>query len=702
MKYRLFILILTYIFAFGCSSGGSGPISPNNPESQTTQGSHYTWGLWQFTADPAKGTLDIVPLRKADMHLNALVFLEPPPLVNLTLESLKFNGNIVDADIGLRHPFIGLNEFTGFDVCGVLITQGSKNGFSDSSITMTGEGDTRLLNPDGFTRWWNPAEFPHANTMFGYKDGLLGTPDSSADYNSTVNAYKFFTDDLTDPNSPVSSIDPTSRCIFSAGKKNIRHYSIDMGSSLVFNYAVDASWVMPQGSPPWKVPDDFPSNANRPEAWNAIVTETENTLWNDGIDKGGQLALSIDLWDHYNAGLNTIYVESPGNFPLAGPISPTGGGGGYSTYIVDIKSATPAAGSIDILITAECETEDYQDLLPGKKVAAYFLHTADVSPEEPVPPADPIQGNVLLKVLRDENYVITGVQLNWTGNGNPEYAVYADTNPYDSVAPTTFIIATPAETIDINTANYVAFSSNGAYVFTVRARSVAGSSQSESTDSEYAFVDMEDFDGGSNPEPWGLYYMDSGNQLQVTSGTIDGNCLQMGPSPNNLWTAAVSPMLPGIADSEYSVIEVAQRASNFQDNPWPECLAAMYANTTVGWADALPINGDGTWKSLHTPPLDAAIDGTWQLEDQLNPDCVLVSIAYFFGGDSSTWRGWRVYFLDNAGDPPPIRFSRVTLPQLHTESNVYASWAYGQQNTYPDNIGLVEPTHCDELAVIIY
>jgi hypothetical protein len=472
-----------------------------------------------------------------------------------------------------------------------------------------------------------------------------------------------------------------------------------MGAGLVFNYAVDASWVYPQGSPPWSVPDDFPPAANRPEAWNASITETENTLWSDGTNSGGSLSLSIGLWDHYDAGLNTIYAESPGNFSPTGAIPPTGGGVGYSTYTVDIESATPALGSIDILITAECEVEGYQDLLPGKKVAAYFTHKAIVGSAHP---ADPIQGNVTLEVLRNASYAITGVKLSWPGNNNPEYAIYADTNPYDGVAPTTFIIATPAETIDINTLIYPDFSSNGAYVFTVRARSVAGSVPSESTDSEYAFVDMEDFDGGNNPVAWGLYYRDSANQLQLTAGTIDGNCLKMGPSPNEIWTAAVSPMLPVIANSEYSVIEIAQRASYFLDNIWAECLAAMYANTTVGWADALPVNGNGTWKSLHTPPLDAAINGTWALEDQLNPTSHLVSVEYFFGGDSTTWRGWRVYFLDQVSNPPPIRFSRITLPQLHTTPDVYAAWVYGQHNTYPDNIGLVEPTHCDEMALIVY
>ncbi len=83
--------------------------------------SHECWGLWQFTADMENQALDFVQLRQGTMHLNALPFLEPPALVYLSLESLEFNGNIIEADIGLRHPFLGLDEFTGFDVCGIFI-----------------------------------------------------------------------------------------------------------------------------------------------------------------------------------------------------------------------------------------------------------------------------------------------------------------------------------------------------------------------------------------------------------------------------------------------------------------------------------------------------------------------------------------------------------------------------------------------------
>ncbi len=700
MKYWLPIMLLA-LFMMGCSNAGLAPATVEQPVHESALTTHTALGMWQFIADPGAQTLDAVPLREQSMHLNALVFLEPPALVNLTLETLQFNGNIIDADIGLRHPFLGLTEFSGFDVCGILITNGSISGFANPDLVMAGPGDTRLLNPDGFTRWWNPAEFPSNGTMFGYSDGLLGAPDSVADYNSTLNAYKFFCDELTDPDASVSTIDPESRCLFSAGQKNVRHYTIELGNDgLVFNYAVDASWKFPAGDPPYTAPDDFPPDANRPEAWNADIAETLNTLWNDGVDSGGDISLVIDVWDHFDAALNTVYIESPGNFTATGPIGPTGGAAGYSMYEVDITDATPAEGSIDIIVAAECEEDGYGGILTGEPVCAYFLHTASVSDEQPSEPADPVEGNLKLEVWRTMSYAITSVKLIWTGNGNPEYAVYADTNPFDGISPDTYIDATSAEELTVDTMNYPAFSTNGCYGFTVRARSTAGSAASESTDSEYAFVDMEDFDGGDDPSGgWDLYYRDASYQLSVQPASIDGDALQMGPSEDEIWTAAVSPMIPAINDTEYSVIEIAQRASNFQDNIWAECLAAMYTQTSIGWADALPANGNANWKNLYTPPLDAAIDGTHPLEDQLNPTSYLISLSYFFSGQ---WHGWRVYFLDNSGNPPPIRFTRASIPELHTESDVYASWVFGDHNTYADAIGLVEPMWVDEIAVVIY
>ncbi len=386
----ILLLSAALIFSLGCSGGTdntSAPLAPDTlAERATSLQSHNLLGLWQFTANPDAQTLDFTQLRIADLHLNALPFLEPPALLFLSLESLEFNGNIIEAGIGLRHPFLGLTEFSGFDVCGILISDGSIGGFDNPDLLMPGPDDLHLANADGFTRWWNPSEFPSNGTIFGYTDGLLGAPYSVADFSATLNGYKYFCDDLDDPDDPVSDVPVDSRGLFSAGQKNVRHYTIDLGTAgLVFNYAVDASWQFPQGDPPYSAPDDFAPEANRPEAWNIAVTILDDTLYNDGVELGGDLSLQIDVYDWFDAGLNLVSAESAGSFTSVTDVGPTGGGEGYSTYIIDIVDATPVtAGEIDIFLTIECEAEGYGGLLPGEKQAAYFWTSAPVDDEAPV------------------------------------------------------------------------------------------------------------------------------------------------------------------------------------------------------------------------------------------------------------------------------------------------------------------------------
>jgi len=378
----LFITILVPLIN-GCSENHAivFPEPGTVLESIAADTSHQLWGLWQFTANPAEDTLDVIPLRATDFHLNVLPFLEPPALKNLTLESLEFNGDIVEVTIGLTHPFIGLKQFSGFDVCGILITKGTFTGFNDPLIMMAGEGDTRLLNPDGWTRWWNASEFPvNDGTIFCYKDGLLGTPDMKANYNCTLNAYKYFCDDLKDPNDTLDKINASGRGVFTAGVKNKRHYTIELGDGLIFNYAVDACWQFPVGIPPYEVPDDFGPDANRTEAYRASVHEVKNTLWNDGSGSGGDLILEMDVYDWFEADLNTVQVESPGNFDAAVSSSPIGGGTGYATYQINIENAHPTeSGTIGLFITVQSNVAGYGGFLPGKPVCAYFSSSVNVS-----------------------------------------------------------------------------------------------------------------------------------------------------------------------------------------------------------------------------------------------------------------------------------------------------------------------------------
>jgi len=450
MRFNPIILITVLIIAVSCSGSGN-PVTPDTTDITpgtdvservlTTSDSHHCWGLWQFAADPDAGTLEVTPLRSALMHVNVVPLLEPPMGAKLKIGNLVFDDLICNVDVTLIHPFPGLSEYIGFDVTGVFISDGTMGGFHDPDLLMAGDGETRLLNPDGLTRWWNPDEFGIPGPpIFRYKDGLMGNPDSMGNYSCTLNGYKLFCDDLG-PEDPVLALDPNSRVTFTDGYANTRHYTIDFAGGVVFNYAVDANWEPPEGLPPY-YPDDFIPEANRPEAWAISVTELENSLWNDGNASGGALSLMIDVWDHYNAGDNILWTESPGAFDYTTGYQ-TGGMDSYSTYQVDIVDVSPPFETMDIMIGVESEAIGYHDVLPDNPITAYFTYTVEVGSEPGNPPTaimEATSGTTIFagQTVSFDASASTGSQpltFTWDFNGDDIYDGPEDTYTGDSATP---------------------------------------------------------------------------------------------------------------------------------------------------------------------------------------------------------------------------------------------------------------------------
>lgn len=140
------LLILALNFMGACSSGESNLIEPLPPQeagSRLPEGSesHTLLGYFSVAIDLANKTVDVVPLRDVQFHVNVLPFLEPPPLTNLTLgwETLviDWDNGTVETDIIITHPFYGAMEFMGFDVKGIVITDGSLDGFEDDDIVIS-------------------------------------------------------------------------------------------------------------------------------------------------------------------------------------------------------------------------------------------------------------------------------------------------------------------------------------------------------------------------------------------------------------------------------------------------------------------------------------------------------------------------------------------------------------------------------------
>jgi hypothetical protein len=307
-------------------------------------------------------------------HLNALRFLEPPPPLRLKLSNLVISGEKIDVDVQLIHPFPGMDKYTGFDVCGIVITSGSISGFTDPDLVVAGEGDTRLINPDGLSRWWNPREFPYneKTPLWGYIDGNRGISDSVAHYTATLNGYKYFASGLSQYDE-LADQDVTMRGAFVAGSANTRHYRIELDGGLTFNYAIDACWLPPVGTPV-VVPDSFPPSTNREEPWLIQADVTSNTLYYDPTagSGGGELGLDVRCYDWFNADANTVRVECPGALSPATTNAAIGGSDVYSTYHVDIANPTLTSNNpLTIWVSAEAAM-DYDGLLPGKPTAAYM------------------------------------------------------------------------------------------------------------------------------------------------------------------------------------------------------------------------------------------------------------------------------------------------------------------------------------------
>ena len=343
---------------------------------------HQMLGLYTFVCSPSKGDISIIPLRESDFHLNALKFLETPPYMDVTIEGKpEFNGNILNVDIGLRNPLCAGVLYTGFDVCGIVFTHGSVSGFNRPEIVVAGEGDMRLLNADGWTRWWNPKEFPHGDTMFNYKDGLLGTPAGSADFNCTINGYKYFADGLG-KDQPVDELDESLRGMFTPGKKNIRHYKIDMTGGLIFNYAIDACWKHPTGNPPYTAPDSFPPDANRAEPYGIfIVDSVKNSLYFEEStgNAGGEWVLDVWVYDWFNADLNTAWGDSTAGLTFVSS-KLVESGEGYGAYELTFTGeALKQSGLAPFVLAIESEESGYGGILPGEPQCWYFAAKVNIS-----------------------------------------------------------------------------------------------------------------------------------------------------------------------------------------------------------------------------------------------------------------------------------------------------------------------------------
>ncbi len=350
LRIHLLAAAMLILVSLGCSSGPvTAPSEAPQPavRDSLADPGRVLWGYYEIYVDPSSGVFDITPLRETSMHLNALKYLETPTTTNVTVEGpLKFNNGKITVNIGITHP-LPQKIYTGFDVRGIVISRGSYD--LGGGYIVPGPGDFRLLNADGYTRYWNPTEFSGT----GYQDGKLGTPNSVGKFNATVNGYKYFADGLG-ANDDFKTFTSMLRGAFTSLTKNIRRYEMLVGSyGMVFNYAVDASWAMPDNTPP-VIPGDFDvEKANCKEAWK-VVPHLSPEFTATGA---GTCTAQVDVYDWQGmTSIQGVYLQAPdlfaGSKTFTGPVD----NGDHFTYSLTFADELSAIGTHLLLLIRVTDT----------------------------------------------------------------------------------------------------------------------------------------------------------------------------------------------------------------------------------------------------------------------------------------------------------------------------------------------------------
>ncbi len=357
------LALLVSICMPGCNSNPTIPDETQQVRIASSMQPHQFGGYYLLQLDTESNTVDVIPVRSAELHLNVTGVLNTTmgvSAVGVPSEADPVNGLFV-MDITLTHPFATKPQLAGFDVKGILVAPGSEP--FDGLIFPAGD-ETHLENADGYTRWWNPTEFT-APGMFGYEKGNLALGPTSS-LTTTANGYKYFADALQ-ANDSMSWVTGTAldadngRGVFTAGSSNTRRYYIrfemNPGPQVLYGYAIDASWNTPSPNPPTEIPDDFPMDANQPEPFNVHLSPRINTLFWDSVNLigGGYLQMQVNVhdWQGQYAGdiaseIGAVQVWIPDLDPVV-----------YTATFLN-ESSTKARYIVDFPVIVPTETGEYR------------------------------------------------------------------------------------------------------------------------------------------------------------------------------------------------------------------------------------------------------------------------------------------------------------------------------------------------------
>ncbi|HDS30569.1 MAG TPA: PKD domain-containing protein, partial [Firmicutes bacterium] len=669
-------VILAVSLAIGCSGGNSDPLTLEVQTPRHESGSlnqQLLLGFYDITIDPDTLEAQIIPLRGIDFQVNIVKFLQPPA-GNPANISLKINPGgtnisegIIDLDISITHPFPGSN-MRGFDVRAIVMgKKATQLSWFDYDVQYPKPDEFRLLNADGYTRWWNTVEFLTPG-LFGFTPTFLG----SGTAKGTVNAYKYYCDGLgaSDP----LDIDISTRGTFSTqdelGDPNkltrqfvLKFPLVGGAPEIQFQYAIAASFVQPAfGTEPPAQIDDFTLEANCPEAYKIELTvDPDSTAYYISTQAGGDLKLRIEVFDWQAlenpdgvpGEIDNIVLESPSMWsgfvhPMTeGTLVPTTNETS-SAWMVDIENVTPKDEFQDIFITVQSKNPNSYAppnplaIYPASAVlSAYHLYTIQL-PGNTNPVIGEIYGPMKYSPGATLTYTLTSMSdlqdgnnltVTWDFDGD---GIFDDDEDGD----------------DTNKKGTYTFEGPGTYYVQCRV-----------TDTQGAYTDSNILE----IEPMSLPYDDPMDTTTQTLWHIENGLFDVHSPPSGLqwnvqtdhWstssmttkqyddymnTMLISPMIPaGVLD------EVTVKMSHRYQTELSFDFCRVYYRLNSGSWTLLSSNYSGTSTSYPSyVDLTLSIGG-------LNPGDVF-EIGFLFDSDSviHSYAGWDITHLSIYDNKPPV------------------------------------------------
>ena len=301
-KIPTLLTILIIVTVTSCSGGGS-PVEPTSTpdittaSSSTNSGQHCLLGYWDVFVDAERSSFEIIPLRDPQMHFNIVQPVEHTWKDSyFTVEDMKVEDDSLYVLIGLKHPYPHNIQYTAFDVRAIFISQADYTFPETDANIAYGDDVPRMLNPDGYTRLFNPVQFPEGLPhLLTYTRGEL-----ALGYNltSTVNPYLAFC-----MNSQRRGFYPWS-IEYREMYLHLPHRQLHIG------YALDASWAQVTG-PIIDPENQFPPEANSPEPYQMeFITDRE---LEPIVDSNSLLGLVV--YDREGPdSLESVEIEAPDLF----------------------------------------------------------------------------------------------------------------------------------------------------------------------------------------------------------------------------------------------------------------------------------------------------------------------------------------------------------------------------------------------------